>query len=132
MAPKHGNGLVTITTIHPAIPGLEVLVESQEDGTELLRGVTDSGGGFRTTYDKDELPEDTLVALVLTTEGGNELIRCRVPLRALNPMECFMTNPPKLSVDEVHKRFMAAHARAKKNGVEHPDPDLVARMANKF
>lgn len=130
MEPQHGIALVT--TNHPVTPGLDVLIERQDDGTELFRGVTDSGGTWRTTYELDEIPEDTLVALVLTNEAGRELIRCRVPLRAINPMECFLTNPPKLTVDQVHRRFMDAHARIKRNGVEHPDPDMVARLANKY
>lgn len=124
MAPQHR---IVVTTRNPVSPGLVVKVVRFDDESDVLvEGVLDSGGAFRAEVDADK---DTIVFLLLIDDEGEERIRCRVPLHALNPMECFMTNPEKLSVDEAHKRFMAAHRRLKLAGVENPDPDAVARMA---
>jgi hypothetical protein len=79
-----------------------------------------------------DLALDIIVALVLTNDDGKELIRCRVPLGALNPMECMMRLPPKLSNDELHKRWRAQTRKMQRNGVQNPDPEAVARQAYKY
>lgn len=126
------HGVIKITTINPAKPGLNIRIVRRTDGSEiegetLFSGVLNAGGAWYRKY--TDLDQNTLVTMVLSEDGGNELIRWRGVLRSLNPMECFMTNPEKISVDEAHKRFMAKHREMKRHGVSNPDPDAVARAA---
>jgi hypothetical protein len=101
----------------------------EEDQGILMQGEMDAAG--RWTCDHD-LAMDTIVALVLKDDDGKELIRCRVPLQALHPMECCMRNPPKLSNAQLHKRWRAAYRKQQANGIAQPDPDAVARQAYKY
>lgn len=124
--------MIKITTINPAKPGLNIRIVRRKEGTEvegetLFSDVLDGGGAWHKEY--VDLDEDTLVTMVLFEDGGDELIRWRGVLRSLNPMECFMTNPPKLSEAELHKRWRSKYREMKASGVKQPDSDEVARAA---
>lgn len=133
MARQHG--IVHVTTLNPAKPGLDLRIVKRTEGSDvegetLLSGTLDEGGAWTGSY--TDLSEDTLVALILTEADGTELIRWRGILRNLNPMECFMTNPPRLSEAELHKRWRAKYRELRKSGVQNPDADDVARAAFKY
>ena len=92
----------------------------------IAEGVTNAAGAWVWHHDLDT---DASIVLVLTTDEGKELIRCRTLLRNLNPMECMMVVKPKRSEAEIHKLFMDKHAELQKRGVDSPDPEMVARLA---
>jgi len=118
---------IKITTINPAKPGLICrVVENENEENILVDGILNAGGAY---FEEIEADPNMIVVLLLINDEGKELIRCRVPIKALDPMECFMTNPKRLSVDEAHKRFMAKHRELKRLGVGNPDADAVARAA---
>ncbi len=125
-------GVIKIITLNPAKPGLNLRIVRRENGSEvegetLFSDVLDSGGTWRKEY--IDLDEDTLVTMVLSEDDGEELIRWRGILRTLNLMECFMTNPEKLSEPELHKRWRKKYREMKASGVKQPAPDDVARAA---
>lgn len=125
-------GVIKITTLNPAKPGLNIRIVRREEGSEvegetLFSGVLDSGGSWHKKY--TNIDENTLVTMVLHEDDGTELVRWRGILRTLNPMECFMTNPVKRSEAELHKRWRQKYREMKASGVKHPDPDAVARAA---
>ena len=119
---------VKVTTINPAMPGLICrVVESGNEDNVLVDAVLDSGGSY---FEEVEADRDIVVALLLIDDEGEELIRCRVPIGALSPvMECFMTNPKRLTADQAHKNWRAKYREMKRRGIENPDPDDVARAA---
>ena len=118
---------IKITTLNPVSPGLICkVVENENEENVLVDAVLDSGGAY---FEEIEVDPNMIVVLLLLDDQGEELIRCRVPIAALNPMECFMTNPKRLTQMEAHKRFMAKHRELKRKGVANPDPDKVARAA---
>jgi hypothetical protein len=105
-----------------------VSIRLQEDDSILLQGVTDASGCWQAWHNFDP---DTPIALVLSN-SEKELIRCRVPLHAINPMECMMTKPPKRSHDEIHKLWRKKYREMKAKGIANPDPEAVGRQAFKY
>jgi len=120
---------IHITTINPVMPGLRIRIILAEDPDEVyLDDVLNAGGAYSGEIDA---PDD-IVVLQLTDDEGELLIQCRVPVASLSPMECFMTNPPKLNADELHKRWRKKYREMQSNGIKKPDPEAVARAAFKF
>lgn len=119
---------VVVTTLGPARPGLTVKVLLQSDESVLLEGVTDKSGAWRVEHDLDS----SLLVVLLLLDGDTELIRCHVPLHALNPMECLMRLPPKRTEKEMHKLWKKKIREQQAAGVASPDPEAVARQAFKY
>ena len=114
---------VVITTIPPE-PGLTVRVMDPSEETVHLSGETNDAGGWTLQHGLDL---DMLVTLVLESEDGVK-VRWHGLLRNLDPMECFLRNPKKLSHDELHKRWRKAERDRTRRGAGL-DPDDIAREA---
>ena len=109
------------------MPGLQIkVVENENEGRVLVDEVLNSGGAWSGHALADT---DTIVVLLLIDSEGKELIRCRVPITALNPMECFMSSPKEYTEIELHRMWRMKYRELQAKGTAHPDPDAVAREA---
>lgn len=122
---EHQHRTIGVTTIPPA-GGFQIKVLSRDRESVLFLGETNPAGKWS---EQTEVDGNTEITLVLTDADGKDVIVCNTFLKNLNPMDCLWKSIPKLSNDEVHKRFRKKYRQMQAKGIKNPDPEMVARQA---